>query len=286
MAIKASLRAVFSRTKPLEADIVSDIVGRPLSSLIIAFCTIAVSYTHLDVYKRQPQEYVGIKIEATEFAEEAQKIIDETAAIDKSKKIYFVAATLRPETMYGQTCCFVSPKIQYGIFDAGDSYYITTERAFKNMSYQKLTPKRGDYKAVVTIPGKAFIGTKIHAPASAYGELRILPMETVIASKGTGVVTCVPSNSPDDFMTTKDLLHKPEYYGIKAEWVKGDILPIIHTEKYGDITAETLCKDLKIQSPKDTNLLAEAKKAAYKEDYYSGVMIYGKYKGDVYKRQG
>ncbi|CCC68210.1 hypothetical protein NCAS_0B01260 [Naumovozyma castellii] len=227
-----------------------------------------------------PQEYVGIKIEATEFAEEAQKIIDETAAIDKSKKIYFVAATLRPETMYGQTCCFVSPKIQYGIFDAGDSYYITTERAFKNMSYQKLTPKRGDYKAVVTIPGKAFIGTKIHAPASAYGELRILPMETVIASKGTGVVTCVPSNSPDDFMTTKDLLHKPEYYGIKAEWVKGDILPIIHTEKYGDITAETLCKDLKIQSPKDTNLLAEAKKAAYKEDYYSGVMIYGKYKGE------
>ncbi|CCD24930.1 leucine--tRNA ligase CDC60 NDAI_0E01140 [Naumovozyma dairenensis CBS 421] len=227
-----------------------------------------------------PQEYIGIKIEATEFAEGAQRIIDSVSTIDKSKKIYFVAATLRPETMYGQTCCFVSPKINYGIFDAGDSYYITTERAFKNMSYQKLTPKRGDYKPVVTIPGKEFIGTKIHASSSIYGELRILPMETVIATKGTGVVTCVPSNSPDDFMTTKDLLHKPEYYGIDPEWVKSDILPIIRTEKYGDITAEAICKEMKIQSPKDINLLAEAKKAAYKEDFYSGTMIYGKYKGE------
>ncbi|SSD59087.1 probable Leucine--tRNA ligase, cytoplasmic [Saccharomycodes ludwigii] len=228
-----------------------------------------------------PQEYVGIKIEATEFAPEAAEIIKNCADLDKSKKFYFVAATLRPETMYGQTCCFVSPKIEYGIFDGGhNSYYITTERAFKNMSYQKLTPKRGYYKPVITINGKKFIGTKIHAPLSVYEELRILPMETVIATKGTGVVTCVPSNSPDDYITTKDLQNKPEYYGIEAEWVKHEPVKIIHTEKYGDLTAKTLCEELKIRSPKDTNQLAEAKKLAYKEDYYTGVMIYGSYKGE------
>ncbi|SCU82602.1 LADA_0C06678g1_1 [Lachancea dasiensis] len=227
-----------------------------------------------------PQEYVGIKIEATEFAEAAQKIVNTADGIDRSKKFYFVAATLRPETMYGQTCCFVSPKIDYGVFDAGDSYYITTERAFKNMSYQKLTPIRGSYKPIVTISGKDFIGSKIHAPLSAYKELRILPMETVIATKGTGVVTCVPSNSPDDFMTTKDLQNKPEYYGIQADWVKHEIVPIIHSDKYGDVTAEAICKELKIKSPKDTVPLAEAKKLAYKEDFYNGTMIYGKYKGD------
>ncbi|KAH3902347.1 leucine--tRNA ligase CDC60 SCDLUD_002167 [Saccharomycodes ludwigii] len=228
-----------------------------------------------------PQEYVGIKIEATEFAPEAAEIIKNCADLDKSKKFYFVAATLRPETMYGQTCCFVSPRIEYGIFDGGhNSYYITTERAFKNMSYQKLTPKRGYYKPVITINGKKFIGTKIHAPLSVYEELRILPMETVIATKGTGVVTCVPSNSPDDYITTKDLQNKPEYYGIEAEWVKHEPVKIIHTEKYGDLTAKTLCEELKIRSPKDTNQLAEAKKLAYKEDYYTGVMIYGSYKGE------
>lgn len=227
-----------------------------------------------------PQEYVGIKIEATEFAPEAKKIIETSSKIDQNKKIYFVAATLRPETMYGQTCCFVSPKIDYGIFDAGDSYYITTERAFKNMSYQKLTPNRGDYKPVLTINGKALIGSKIHAPMTPYTELRILPMETVIATKGTGVVTCVPSNSPDDFMTTKDLRNKPEYYGIEPEWVKYEPVPIINTEKYGDLIAQAICEEKKIQSPKDVNLLSEAKKLAYKEDFYTGTMIYGKYKGE------
>ena len=139
-----------------------------------------------------PQEYIGIKIETLEFAADAAKIIDSSSEIDKSKKFYFIAATLRPETMYGQTCCFVSPTIEYGIFDAGDCYYIVTQRAFKNMSYQKLTPERGFYKPIVSVPGRAFIGTRIHAPQSVYPELRILPMETVIATKGTGVVTCVP----------------------------------------------------------------------------------------------
>lgn len=229
-----------------------------------------------------PQEYTGIKIEATELAEEAQKLINDCADIDKSKKIYFVAATLRPETMYGQTCCFVSPTIEYGIFDAGDSYYVTTQRAFKNMSFQKLTPKKGVYKPILSIPGKAFVGSKIDAPLSVYGELRILPMETVIASKGTGVVTCVPSNSPDDYITTKDLLHKPEYYGIDASWVKDldQTIPLIESEKHGNFIAKALVEELKIQSPKDKVALAEAKKIAYKEDYYGGVMIYGPFKGE------
>lgn len=227
-----------------------------------------------------PQEYIGIKIEALEFAPEAKEIIDQCSELDKSKKIYFVAATLRPETLYGQTCCFVSPKIDYGIFDAGDSYFITTERAFKNMSFQKITPKRGYYKPVVTLNGKKFIGSRIHAPLAAVPELRVLPMESVIATKGTGVVTCVPTNSPDDFMTTKDLVNKAEYYGIDPSWVVTDFTPIIHTDRYGDIAAETVCKELKIQSPKDSVLLLEAKKALYKEDYYSGTMIYGAYKGE------
>ncbi|SCU95868.1 LAMI_0F04148g1_1 [Lachancea mirantina] len=227
-----------------------------------------------------PQEYVGIKIEATELAPAAKEIVDSCEALDKNKKLFFVAATLRPETMYGQTCCFVSPKIDYGIFDAGDCYYITTERAFKNMCYQKLTPKRGVYTPIATVNGRALIGSKIHAPLTPYKDLRILPMETVIATKGTGVVTCVPSNSPDDFITLNDLRNKPEYYGINPEWVKYDPVPIIRTEKYGDLIAQAICEEKKIRSPKEAVLLADAKKAAYKEDYYSGTMIYGKYKGE------
>lgn len=41
-----------------------------------------------------------------------------------------VPATLRPETMYGQTNLFVSPKIAYGIFRVSDKdFFFITIRA-------------------------------------------------------------------------------------------------------------------------------------------------------------
>ena len=228
-----------------------------------------------------PQEYTGIKINVDEFSQDAQKALSEVNFDINGKKIYLVAATLRPETMYGQTCCFVSPKIDYGIFDAGNNeYFICTERAFKNMSYQNLTPKRGVYKPEVQISGKTLIGSKITAPLAVNKNLRILPMETVLATKGTGVVTCVPSDSPDDFVTTRDLANKPEYYQIDKDWVVTDITPIIKTQKYGDKCAEYLVNEFKIQSPKDAVQLAQAKEQAYKEGFYNGVMAIGKYTGD------
>lgn len=228
-----------------------------------------------------PQEYVGIKIEVTEFAPEAQKIFAENNFDLSSNKVYLVAATLRPETMYGQSCCFVSPKIDYGVFKAADGvYYITTERAFKNMCYQKLTPTRGDHTATLTINGSAIVGSKILPPLAVLKNLRVLPMETILPSKGTGVVTCVPSDSPDDYITTKDLANKPEYYKIEKEWVNTEILPIIQTEKYGNVTAEFLVNELKIQSPKDHVQLAKAKELGYKEGFYNATMLIGKYKGE------
>ncbi|CDK24756.1 unnamed protein product [Kuraishia capsulata CBS 1993] len=228
-----------------------------------------------------PQEYTGIKIQITEFAANAQETISKAGVSTDGKKFFLVAATLRPETMYGQTCCFVSPKIKYGIFDAGNgNYYICTERSFKNMCYQKLTPKRGDFSSVLDIQGSDLIGSKIHAPLSKYPELRVLPMETVLASKGTGVVTCVPSDSPDDFITMKDLYNKPEYYGIEKEWADVEAVAIVKTEKYGEKCAEFLVNELKINSPKDSVQLAKAKELAYKEGYYNGVMLLGKYAGE------
>ncbi|OWB65780.1 hypothetical protein B5S30_g1111 [[Candida] boidinii] len=228
-----------------------------------------------------PQEYTGIKIQVTEFAPEATEFLKEQNYDTTGKKFFLVAATLRPETMYGQTCCFVSPKITYGIFNAGNNeYYICTERSFKNMCYQDLTPSRGDFNSSINIEGSKLIGSKIHAPLTPHPELRILPMETVLATKGTGVVTCVPSDSPDDFVTTRDLYNKPEYYKIEKEWVINEPIPIVHTEKYGDKCAEFLVNELKINSPKDSIQLAKAKELAYKEGYYSGTLITGKYKGE------
>lgn len=76
-----------------------------------------------------------------------------------------------------------------------------------------------------------------------------------------------------------DLRKKPEMYKIKPEWAAIDPIPVLRTEKYGDMAAEVLCTQFKIQSQRDTKQLAEAKDLAYKEGFYSGIMSTGDFVG-------
>ncbi|GAB7350190.1 hypothetical protein MBLNU459_g0852t1 [Dothideomycetes sp. NU459] len=224
------------------------------------------------------QEYTALKLKVKEWPEAARKIL--AGKLPEGANVYFVPATLRPETMYGQTCCFVGPKIPYGIFKVSDNeYYFVSERAARNMAFQGIFPKWGVFPQVAELQGSDVIGTIVNAPLAVHKEVRILPMESVKASKGTGVVTSVPSDSPDDYATVLDLAKKAEYYGIKKEWAELEIIPIIETPSYGNLTAKFLVESMKINSPKDAKQLAEAKDLAYKEGFYKGTMIYGDYKG-------
>ncbi|KFZ24897.1 hypothetical protein V502_00630 [Pseudogymnoascus sp. VKM F-4520 (FW-2644)] len=227
-----------------------------------------------------PQEYTALKLKVLEWAPEAKKAVADK--LPQGADAFFVPATLRPETMYGQNCCFVGPKITYGVYKVSEKeYYIITERAARNMAYQGVFPVNGVYEKVAEVIGADCVGTLVNAPLSVHTEgVRILPMDSVLPTKGTGVVTCVPSDSPDDFATVTDLAKKAEYYGIKKEWAELEIVPIISTPSYGNLTAPFLVKKLKIASPKDTKQLEEAKELAYKEGYYQGTMCYGPFTGE------
>ncbi|KAM3087412.1 cytosolic leucyl tRNA synthetase [Clarireedia jacksonii] len=227
-----------------------------------------------------PQDYTALKLKVKEWAPEAESAIKGKVPADAD--IFFVPATLRPETMYGQTCCFVGPKIVYGVFKVSENtYFVITDRAARNMSYQDIFPQNGVVEKVAEIVGSACVGTLVEAPLSIHTEgVRILPMESVLSTKGTGVVTSVPSDSPDDYATVTDLAKKADYYGIKKEWAELEIVPIISTPSYGDLAAPFLVKKLKIASPKDKQKLEEAKELAYKEGYYQGTMVIGEFKGE------
>lgn len=71
-----------------------------------------------------PQEYTLIKL----------KVVEPTSKLSNlDKPVFLVAATLRPETMYGQTNCFLHPDIKYSVFYAGaseDEIFVATERFF------------------------------------------------------------------------------------------------------------------------------------------------------------
>ena len=55
-----------------------------------------------------------------------------------------------------------------------------------------------------------------------YEKVYTLPLLTISMTKGTGVVTCVPSDAPTDYAALRDLKEKPklrEKYGITDEMV-------------------------------------------------------------------
>jgi len=181
---------------------------------------------------------------------------------------------------YGQTNCFVGTAIKYGVFAANDKEaYVCTLRAARNMAFQGVITPRGHIEQLAEIDGSKIVGTKISAPFALNPEVYVLPMDNVLPTKGTGVVTSVPSDSPDDFQTLTDLRKKPDFYKIDPSWAAIDPVPVISTPAYGLMTAPAIVKQLKIQSQKDTKQLAEAKEIAYKEGFYNGTMLVGEFKG-------
>ncbi|KAF9357153.1 cytosolic leucyl tRNA synthetase [Mortierella sp. NVP85] len=228
-----------------------------------------------------PQDYTCIKLKVQEFAPEAKAVLAGNQEIE-GKQVYMVAATLRPETMYGQTNCFVGVDLKYGVYKTrnANELFVMTERAARNMAYQNLSPSNGQVVKVADLVGSQLIGTRVGAPLSKYASVYVLPMDGVLATKGTGVVTSVPSDSPDDYAAVTDLKKKPDYYKINAEWIASyEPIPIIHTPTYGDLAAPKICAQMKINSQKDKTQLAAAKEAVYKDGFYNGKMIIGEYAG-------
>ncbi len=99
--------------------------------------------------------------------------------------VFLVAATLRPETMYGQTNCWVRPDMNYIAFKTKDGeVFISTKRAATNMAYQGFTKEFGKFEIVLNIKGEDILGLPLKAPLSVYDVVYTLPMLTVKEDKG------------------------------------------------------------------------------------------------------
>ena len=225
-----------------------------------------------------PQEYTLIKLRVLELPECLSSIEE-----SKKDKVFFVAATLRPETMFGQTNCWILPSGEYGVYQmkSGD-LFVCSEWSARNMAFQEMFDEQGKPNLLFKVTGDKLIGTPLNAPLAKYERVYTLPMLTISMKKGTGIVTSVPSDSPDDFVNLREFKNKPAFrqkFGIKDEWILPfEVVPIIDTPGIGINPAQTVVEEMDIKSPNDEEKLEEAKKRVYKEGFYKGKFIVEEYK--------
>lgn len=224
----------------------------------------------------QPQEYTLIKIKLMSRLDKLSAKADQP--------VFLLAATLRPETMYGQTNLWLKPEMNYIAFQLiNDEIGICSKRAALNMSYQDLTPKVGELNIIAEFLGQDLLGQPLESPLAYNKVIYSLPMMTIKDDKGTGVVTSVPSDSPDDWIALCDLKNKAllrQKYNIEDEMVVPfDAIPIIDVAEFGNLSAVKVCADLKIQSQNDREKLMEAKERVYLKGFYDGKMLVEGYEG-------
>jgi leucyl-tRNA synthetase len=112
-----------------------------------------------------------------------------TAALgDKYAKhtVILPAATLRPETMYGQTNAWVLPEGQYGIYVINDTeVFVCSPKSALNMAYQGLSLERGKVHLLGHVMGKDLLGCAVSAPHAKYDKVYCLPLTTIKMDKGS-----------------------------------------------------------------------------------------------------
>ena len=234
------------------------------------------------------QEYTLIKLRVKEVPSKWESICG-------TQKIFLVAATLRPETMYGQTNCFVLPEGEYGLYQMhNDEVFVCSKRSALNMIFQNLGPRvtgndSGDEPLeLATCMGTDLIGLPLLAPLAEYDTVYALPMFTILMNKGTGIVTSVPADAPDDYVCLRDWRTRKNWrdqYGVKEEWLH-PVVPVIEipNSELGSASAVYLCENvITIDSHKSKDKLAEAKEICYKRGFYEGILIKGEFAGKSVK---
>ncbi len=188
---------------------------------------------------------------------------------------YLIAATLRPETMYGQTNLWVNPDVDYReveveFNDGKKETWIVSKECAEKLSYQD--------KKVITrgvVSGRDLLGKKCLAPF-VDREIIILPSAHCDPDKGTGIVTSVPSDAPYDWIALKELQDDPAYcdrLGIDPEDVKSiKPIPIIKSKGYGDLPGVEICERMGIKSLDQVKELEEATKEIYSAGFHTGVL--------------
>ena len=198
----------------------------------------------------------------------------------KLGKKFLVAASLRPETIFGVTNIWVNPDVEYVEAKVGDEVWIMSKEGFDKLKYQR--------KDIVFL-GKTkekLIGDRVRVPIIEK-EVLVLPSKIVDSDIASGIVMSVPSSAPYDYTALKILQQNKELirdYGFSLKEREDiediEIIPIIQTSKFGDKAAVAVVEKHGIELFDDVKLESLTQEV-YKEEFHNGFMLdtCGRYKG-------
>ena len=186
----------------------------------------------------------------------------------KFEDSYIVAATLRPETIFGQTNIWIKKDTDYAKIKVDGENYIASFEFANKIKHQK-----ENVEVIGTVKYKDLLGKFALAPG-INKEIPILPCDFLETSVGSGIVTSVPSDAPVDYAALIDLTDKKCLeLGLDFSVVKDiKVIPIIKSKDFGLMPAKEIVEKLGITNQLDEKL-EEAKKLIYKKGFHTGEML-------------
>ncbi|MFH1448789.1 MAG: leucine--tRNA ligase [Candidatus Micrarchaeota archaeon] len=174
---------------------------------------------------------------------------------------YLLTATFRPETLYGVTNLWINPEVTYvKVKMDGDVYYISREAS------EKFKIQGHDVEIVGEVSGKEITGSCIN-PINGK-EIPLLSASFVDPKNGSGIVMSVPAHAPYDYMALKDI-------GSDVR-----LIQVLKLDGFGEFPAKEICERMGIKNQNDTKLEA-ATKEIYRKEAHTGIMVLGKYGGEL-----
>jgi leucyl-tRNA synthetase len=181
---------------------------------------------------------------------------------------FLVAATFRPETLFGATNLWINPDEEYIKVKVQSEVWIISKKAYENLNNQK-----NDIEVVSEIDASDMISKKAENPLTGEKHI-ILPASFVDPEYATGVVYSVPGHAPADYVALVDLKKDAEIlkkYDITNEVEKIRPIGLIRLKGYGNFPAVEIVEKMGIQNQQDPKL-SEATNEIYKLEHAKGIM--------------
>ena len=178
-----------------------------------------------------------------------------------------VAATLRPETIYGATNVWVNPDAEYSEARVDGELWVVSSAAVTKLSEQK-----HEVAPVRSFKGSDLVGRYVMAPLTGKS-LPILPGRFVDDSLATGVVYSVPAHAPYDLMALRDVQEGRVPAPREAKEIAAQLspIPILSLKGYSRIPAQDAVDRLGIKDSADPRL-EEATREVYSAEFHRGVL--------------